>query len=559
MIYDKVQKKHRRLRGGDVAILCPTHSRLAAYRDALNEVGIRTRIDQEGWFESRIVQIAFHSLSFVADPMDGHAALYLAVTELGSYTLEGALRDIVNGIGLAEPFLDSLRNLSANRTHKTADTLVSETIAAMDLYRATSLWPEGAQARANLLRLQGEAREFMSANREALASGGIYGSGLKTFLSWLIKKKDVDKGNNQPVARALEEDAVTLATWHGSKGREWPVVAVCSMALEKDPRLPSFDVEYEDFSDLACILDKAKVAISPACEAEETAERFLKSLRDTQREESLRLLYVALTRAREKIIMEWPEYLGPDKNSYWNVLTAATAMVLEKGSLAIGQTKFPCTVIDGGRFEPTGFKSARKALDDVLPVIGRRAIKPGKMPEKLTPEAVTPSSMHGEEGGKVTVIITETYGAGVELTGDLAPMERGVILHRCFEIMGGRDVSIEVARKGTGYDLSEQEYQSVKKSVAELDAWITKKFTPLTVQREVPILALNNEKSVVSGVVDLLVETKEGLWIIDHKTDTSEDLEATFAQYYPQLMAYRDAVSAAMPGQKVLGMGVNWV
>ncbi len=59
--------------------------------------------------------------------------------------------------------------------------------------------------------------------------------------------------------------------------------------------------------------------------------------------------------------------------------------------------------------------------------------------------------------------------------------------------------------------------------------------------------------------MDLLVETQEGLWIIDHKTDTSDDLETTFAQYYPQLQAYQKTVENAQSGRKVLGVCINWV
>lgn len=558
-VYDKAQKKHRKLQGGDIAVLCPTHKRLAAYRDALNELGIRTRIEQDKWFESTIVQIAFHALSFVADPMDGHAALYLAVSQLGHYEMEDALRDVVNGKALAEPFLDRLRGLSTDGEDKTVDVLVGETITAMNLYGVTAFWGEGAQARANLLRLQGEAREFMSANREALTSGGIYGSGLKTFLSWLIKKKDVDKGNAQPSVRAVDEEAVTLATWHSSKGREWPVVAVCALAKGREPELPSFDVEYEDFSDLARILDKAKIAISPDFEAKEAAERFRGPLRDKQRNETLRLLYVALTRAREKIIMEWPEYLDPDKNSYWNTLTATTGMALVEGNIEIGRSKFSCIVTNGGRYNPAAFDSSKRPLDDKLPVIGRRAIIPGKMPERLTPEAVTPSSLHDEEPKKLKGLVTETYGTGVELEGILEPIERGKLLHRCFEVLAQRELGIEPLRNATEYAFTETECQSVKVAVADFGKFLEKNFSPVSLAREVPILALNKDGSVVSGVVDLIVETARGIWIFDHKTDTSDDIDMNFGNYARQLEAYKESIENAMKGKKVLGVGINWV
>ncbi len=98
----------------------------------------------------------------------------------------------------------------------------------------------------------------------------------------------------------------------------------------------------------------------------------------------------------------------------------------------------------------------------------------------------------------------------MELTGDLTPMERGTILHRCFEILGYKEIPIDVVRKGAGYDLSEAEYDAVRRAVTDLNAWIAKRFLPEAVNREVPILALDSNVSVVSGVVDLLLETREG-------------------------------------------------
>ena len=45
---------------------------------------------------------------------------------------------------------------------------------------------------------------------------------------------------------------------------------------------------------------------------------------------------------------------------------------------------------------------------------------------------------------------------------------------------------------------------------------------------EMPILGQDEQGAVVSGSIDLLLETKEGYWIIDHKLDQSDDLEGLF-------------------------------
>ena len=59
------------------------------------------------------------------------------------------------------------------------------------------------------------------------------------------------------------------------------------------------------------------------------------------------------------------------------------------------------------------------------------------------------------------------------------------------------------------------------------------------------------------GVADLLVETQGGFWVIDHKTDRATDEGYIFSHYWPQLNAYREALSGL--GHDIAGVGLNLV
>lgn len=316
-VYDKKTEKLRNIKAGDIAVLCPTNKQLKTYAQELRNLGIKTKIQKDGWFKSSVVRIAYHALSFVADPSDKHAALYLAVTELGQSDLQDALKTYLAKKEIADPIFNDLRKISENAGDKTIDVLVQEVILALDLFVKTATWPDAAQARANILRLQGEAHEFLGANREALASGGYYGSGLKTFLAWL--KERAHREDSQPEPSAVDEDAVNFMTWHSAKGREWPVVAVCGMNYKPKVRLPNTQVVYGSFANLDKVLEKAWIKISPSFAAKDVNEAFAEPLKDESDEDARRLLYVAITRAREKIILEWPRHIKPDKKeSYWS-------------------------------------------------------------------------------------------------------------------------------------------------------------------------------------------------------------------------------------------------
>ena len=148
-VYDPRLKCHRQVRGEDIAIFGLTHQRLKMYADELSALGISSRLEQDGWFSSRAVQLLYHGLSLVADPNDRHAALYLAVTELGEDDLSSATETLLNGNKLAPPLLDRLIELANHSDALTVDELVARTIDVMGLYEIVATWPDAAQARAN--------------------------------------------------------------------------------------------------------------------------------------------------------------------------------------------------------------------------------------------------------------------------------------------------------------------------------------------------------------------------------------------------------------------------
>ena len=354
MVYDRHLGISRPLRPSDIAVLCFTHDRLAEYAAALQTLGIRTRMEQDGWFGSRVVQLMYYALSFAADPSDKHAALYLMVTELGGKDLESALKELLAGKEPDSPVLSALAKAASGPVDRTVLGIVRDVIDATDLYGKVSRWEDATQARANLLRLQGMADEFENANREALASGRYYGSGIKTFLAWLNAAAEDDDG--QPEPSVVDEQAVQLVTWHGSRGgngRSWWWV---NWTRKWRRGWQKFDVSYQDFSDLSKILDKALIEISPVFPLKEKTDAVKASLQASAEEDARRLLYVMLTRAREKLILEWHGYFKTETSVYWNLLKNETGLVLDGGSMTVGGKKYPCVVMAASEKSPTVFE-----------------------------------------------------------------------------------------------------------------------------------------------------------------------------------------------------------
>ncbi|MBL6985245.1 MAG: UvrD-helicase domain-containing protein [Candidatus Thioglobus sp.] len=559
-IWDRHTKQRRRLRGGDIAVLCPTHKMLAEYADVLRAQGLRVRLQEEGWHSSRVVQLACQAMAYVANPSDRHAALYLSVTELGRLDLKTALEQLITDGKIVDPVLAQLDVLASNVKDRTLFALVADTFTALGLFDVVSVWPDADQSRANLLRLQAEAGEFMDANREALASGGYHGSGIQSFLAWLNAKVEQKDKNNQPDPRVIDEDAIQLVTWHSSKGREWPVVFVCGMDKSLSPRLPNMALGYSTFEDLSQLIEKAQIEYSPKFSASESDDQFLGDLGLATELESRRLIYVAITRAREKLVLEWPSYLaGKDGLTYWSILASEATVSHQDAKITVGDTSFPCLIGEGASELPDDFGVGNGTTPEVLATIGRRAIKRGVVPDGLVPDSVVPSGMDSVQSSETARQPLESirYHERLELEIELTGTALGTFLHRCFEVLG---VNAELAEKISSFtsaEISDSDMSNIANSVTSFERWMTDHLSATAVHRELPLLGIDDNGSVVSGTADLVLETEGGVWIIDHKSDQIDDAEMAFTHYRPQLECYSNLIQSM--GHKVLGLGINWI
>jgi len=186
------------------------------------------------------------------------------------------------------------------------------------------------------------------------------------------------------------------------------------------------------------------------------------------------------------------------------------------------------------------------------------------LPEPLTPEAVRPSSLHNDSGAAGTPREDIQYGNGfsIDIPGVDDPMEKGKILHRAFELLSGHPEREELLRESFEGMLANEQLKPVNDAVRAFDAWLGSRFSIIKRHAELPLLALHTDGSVVAGFTDLVVETDDGLWIVDHKSDqvtTEALLEERFTIYLPQLRCYADALAAARPDKPVKGLMLNWV
>jgi len=148
--------------------------------------------------------------------------------------------------------------------------------------------PRGAQRQANVERFLGLAQQFDQFQRQ----------GLFRFLKFIEAQQAAEV--EPDVAAAASENAVRLMSIHQSKGLEFPVVVVADLAKPFNDQ----DLRGE------IILDES-FGLSPRVKPPHTGRRYpslphwlaQRHQRREQRGEELRLLYVAMTRARDTLIL----------------------------------------------------------------------------------------------------------------------------------------------------------------------------------------------------------------------------------------------------------------
>jgi ATP-dependent helicase/nuclease subunit A len=176
-----------------------------------------------------------------------------------------------------------------SRQDRTRITLILEQLLERTLYEARLLLqPQGRRKMANVRKLVASASQ-----RDTC--------GVADFLNWLSDQSRIQEKEGEAPTEEEAANVVRVRTIHGSKGLEANVVVVAGMSK---PMLLVKDVPH-----FVCDLNTGAVGVScldPATmRTVSSGAHYVLRQRRQQREldESLRLLYVAMTRAREHLIL----------------------------------------------------------------------------------------------------------------------------------------------------------------------------------------------------------------------------------------------------------------
>jgi len=295
-VRDRTTGVVRAAQPADVAILFRSRDSHREFEDALDRAGIPTYVYKGlGFFEADEIQDAVAVLRYLADPLSPLRAATLLrsrLVRLSDGAIASLAPDLAQAILAPEPpaaletletedrsILDLLRHCVPRWLSWVDRTTPSELLDAVLRETAYAGELRGArrrQARENLKKLRSMIRRAQNRGYATLAR----------IAEHLDRLALGDESN----AAIDAIDAVSLMTVHAAKGLEFPIVFVVNMGRGTGGIRPPIRVGRDSAGE-------PSVAVGDyQSEADEDA-----AARD--REESKRLLYVALTRARDRLYL----------------------------------------------------------------------------------------------------------------------------------------------------------------------------------------------------------------------------------------------------------------
>ena len=566
---------------GDFAVLLRTNTKLSHYRKAFEDAGIPyVSVGEKAFTDLMEVEIAMSILGAVLRPSDDIAVTTALMSPVYGFTAEDMaklrlagenrplyrnLSDMLKEGGKALPegagrFLADMKLLRKAAANTVTEELMREIYSVTMLPELMSVGIKGGERRENLRLLLHYARSSPRPADFALQ--------MRT-----VKRSKLEMPQAQGAEQ--EESSVKIMTIHASKGLQFPIVFIghCNRKLEK-----------RDFS-LPFIFDRKMGAGIMVCAYNMpircvTASHLLLQARleDKISGEEMRLLYVAMTRAEEKLIMTAECEIKPDKEGN---LDESKSPVSHKGNyldfiwnrLEQAPEALSLTRINSDKpvhLQKIETKAQERRLPD-FSEIGRRINSKYQYESAVnTPAKFTATALGvaaGEAGDETTLGGALYMGLPLFMKKNrpLTPKERGDVYHKVMENLdfAAASAESELERMLSDNTITEDERRAVDSAELQsfLDSDIARRArNSSNVQREFRIFTtvnrtglpdpVDDDLSFVQGIADMFFEEDGKIVLVDYKTNRNTTPEKLIGEYKGQLEIYKKALSE-MTGKKV--------
>ena len=550
--FDDGAGNHVRVAPGHVAFLMRALSNVQVYLEALRRRGIGYVVEGErDFYAAQEVIDAVNLLRAVDNPHDRLALVGVLRSPVGGHSdteifalgrqqlLDYRMVAGPRWVDLPRDVMDLYQRLF--RLHREvrfleAGKAVARVFKELPLSVLAASRRSGQQAVANLEKVRLVAEE-----------AGAGGSGtLKDVVAELERRvrEEEDESEN-----ALEEetlDAVRIMSIHRAKGLEFPVVVLVDALAGVNRRSgPPAQVHQDWATGLAGIRIDDLWSLPGV---------FLQAKRrEREAYEQRRLLYVAMTRPRQQLVVSFAERGQPDRDSMVSMIGEATGGALahaDPPAVACGMGEMAVEVVEEDpeaaercdRPPPPPPDAADWSWYEDL--WGRR--RSDYEARRQTPIFLTPTRL--KAAGEAAEPRLRAGGLERDTALILGELAHQVLEHWDFQTQRvEEDLHEAIARHAP--ELPAAQHRVV---VRELKAiWATLTGSPVyrelrgarILGREIPFV-LPWDGQIMEGVIDLVYERQGQLYVADYKTDqvTDGDIAGVMHDYRHQAQVYTEAV-----------------
>lgn len=543
----------------DVAVLCRDNSDCLTMANALEALGIRTRVARDGLLPCPEIQLIVSAWRLVLDGWDtlalaellqlttGEDWFGLALQDAGKTDSdEGAGDTSGTGEGLRQklPLYPALEALRKRLSVLTPSELLDQLLALLVI-------PFSQMQSANLEALRGHVRAY----EDACRTQGKAATHPGCLLSLMdMKPKQAEGGDN----------AVHVLTYHRAKGLEWPVVVLHSLDEKLRDSPLGLHTLSKDFDAKAPLAGRSlrywpnlwgrskpdwNLLAKPTEEVDQMTAKATA--------EDLRLLYVGMTRARDALIL-----IGLEGDAMaWLRRSVALQQPTGNGELVIGNTAFPVVVQEFSTDESDETASPQPTAASDAPAVG---VMPSgqKVTASVSANAETLVPASPDMPATPVKWTSHAVGTAIAVPKEARGTALGTALHAWFAVDLPRSESSEARLARAARHVALWHMPLAPEVLPELSdrlktfmarhgtgTWRTE--WPLAALEEGPTGSLCRQYSV-----DALLETPAGHHIIDHKTDFVETLSEKKLQtvvnaHAEQLLGYKSILEALGSTTKV--------
>lgn len=502
----RMKQENPELHYRDFAVLLRSHQDKSWLRNAFSRCGIPYDIDaRTGFYRSPLCQTVLSAAKCILYPDDMISLLSVLTSELYDFSDEEiAQMKIRHGSlkkGVLQEHPEVYRDIAYLRETASSGSPVDFLAAVADLNQFFNRLDHAQKANFDFLFEKTVQASYTD---------------LFTFIENIEAVKD--EKSSEAMSIGKDDDVVGVTTIHHSKGLQYPVVFLWStsrngLQSKKEPVMIDDNLKIGMY-----FIDEKSNVKRPLIHR--IAVEYAVNKADL--EESIRLLYVAVTRAADRLFIV--DHIKKD------FLPAAADMVLMNARK--GTTGMILPVLQEGPLFHIEYPEYEQISLPETPLSPEyRKLPSFTIPVRRYDPVITPSA---SELRGLPDLNLKLLSAGT----DYGTKMHSVIEQLPDTVWTGEDLE--------PYDLSDNEKAHL---LAFANSDIYHQALQMDIHKEYPFYIVKDQKQI-SGIMDFIAVGKDSVILIDFKTDHAEQ-ETLLARYSEQLQMYRSSAEVMYPEKQI--------